>query len=389
LIPRSTVALAGLLLACVPLGCGGQVDALPSADGGVEAGLDAAPDIGIDSGSVAPPDAGSEVAPPPPWDAGPCSVATPPKAATGCGPDGPDPSTSAFHCGPSELGDSTCGNTTPVATCPTDTACMAARKQTGPKSDYRLGRLEFAAPTSLISLEGIAFTPFVNPTCVDKTSGEGLNLLLRIDRSSNTIQIGGAARSADHATFSFLGTTFDPSGYASVCPATASAPGASFALTPASSCLSWSTSGTSFSTGTIAALNIPVYDTPSGPPMILPLREASLQDVTVSPDGNCIGSWQKPFFCGMSVGWTTDGAILGKIGADDADRIVIKKVGCQSLCALLVNDSSKTDSTGHCRKDASGAVIAGLGDTCVGGTGCKNAFQFTAAFAAYGVTISP
>lgn len=387
---RSSLALSILLAVCAAVDCGGRLDAGPGAEGGLDSGLEVGADAGTDAGTIEFADGNTDVStPPPPWDSGHCSVATPPKAAAGCGPDGPDPATRAYHCGPSELGDSPCTNTTSVATCPTDTACMAMRKQSGAKSDYRFGRLEFAAPASLLALEGIAFTPFVNPNCVDKLSGEGLNLLLRLDRSSGTIQIGGAARSVDHATFSFLGTSFDPSTYASVCPGAASAGSAPFALAPASSCISWSTGGTSFSTGTMATLNIPIYDTPSGPPMMLPLREASLQDVTVSPDGNCIGSWQRSFFCGMSVGWTTDGAIVGKIAADDADRIVIKKVGCQSLCALLVNDSSKTDSSGHCRKDASGRVIAGLGDTCVGGAGCKNAFQFTAAFAAYGVTIAP
>jgi hypothetical protein len=372
----------------VPVGCGGQVNSQPGVEGGVDTGIDAVVEIGTDTGSVTPIDGGPDVGTPPPWDAGPCSVAAPPKAATGCGPDGPDPSGSAFHCGPSELGDSTCPNTTSVATCPTDTACMATRKQSGARREYRLGRLELAAPATLLSLEGIALTPFVNPSCVDKSSGEGLNLLLRIDRSSNTIQVGGAARSADHATFSFLGASFDPAGYASVCPS-ASTGGAPLAFAPATACIAWGPGGTSFSTGTMDVLNIPVFGAASAPPMIVPLREVSLKDVTVSPDGNCIGSWQKNYFCGMSQGWTTDGAIVGKISADDADRIMIKQVGCQTLCAILVNDTSKTDGSGHCRKDASGAVIAGLGDTCVGGTGCKNAFQFAAAFAAYGVTITP
>ena len=49
------------------------------------------------------------------------------------------------------------------------------------------------------------------------------------------------------------------------------------------------------------------------------------------------------------------------------------------------NDATKTD--GRVCKRVNG-VVPEIGTTCVGGTSCKNAFQFSATFGAYGVDIT-
>jgi hypothetical protein len=68
--------------------------------------------------------------------------------------------------------------------------------------------------------------------------------------------------------------------------------------------------------------------------------------------------------------------------------VPVKSAGCQSLCALLANDPTKTEAaTKTCKKNADGSYPE-IGDTCVGGASCKNAFRLVATFAAYGVTIT-
>lgn len=302
-----------------------------------------------------------------------------PPAKDRCNPPG--------KCSPVDVFDSKCTKGFPTG-CPSDTACMAQTKQTGDVLNYRMGRIKLWAPASLLALESIAVTPFVNPSCVDSTSGEGFSWLMQLDRTKNTLTTGGARKSADHKNFAFLaGEKVDPSTLDALCPGFGQAGAAAVPLDPMTVAVTWS--GNTFSTQMVPQINIPIFDTDvaTNPPVILPLKEAFMKNVTISSDKNCIGAWDKDYFCGSSQGWTTDGVLVGKITSDDADKVPIKKVGCQSLCALLVNDSSKTDDTGHCKKGADGKVITGIGDACVGGTGCNNAFALSATFGAYGVTV--
>lgn len=307
-----------------------------------------------------------------------CDDSNQPPAKDRCNPPG--------KCGPVDLGDSKCSKDIPL--CPTDTACMAAVKQSGNTLNFRAGRIRLWAPGSLLALENIAVTPFVNAACVDKTSGEGFSWLMQIDKTKNTITTGGSKKSTDHKTFSFLtGQKVDPGTLDAICPGFSKAGAAPIALDPVTASVTWN--GNTFSTAMLQTVNIPIFDTDvaTNPPVILPLQEAYMKNVTISADNNCIGTWDGNYYCGVSQGWTTDGIIIGKITADDADSVPVKKVGCQSLCALLVNDSSKTDSNGHCKKGADGKVIADIGDACVGGKDCKNAFALSATFGAYGISI--
>ncbi len=320
----------------------------------------------------------------------------------------PDRCNPPGKCGPTDLGDGVCkracktdGDCTTGhcdttsgfcrTTCPTDTACMAPVKQSGDVLNYRMGRITLWAPASLVSLQGMAVTPFVDPSCMTPSTGEGFSWLMQLDRSKNTLLTGGANKSTDHKTFSFLtGQTVDPSKLDLLCPGKGfgQAGAQPVPLDPVTVKVSWS--GNTFSTEMLQKINIPIFDTTvaSNPPVILPLQEAYMKDVTVSADNNCIGSWDSNYYCGVSEGWTTDGVLIGKITADDADQVPVSKVGCSSLCALLVGDATKTDSTGHCLKGSDGKVVAGYGDSCVGGQGCNNAFLLSATFSAYGVAIT-
>jgi hypothetical protein len=97
-----------------------------------------------------------------------------------------------------------------------------------------------------------------------------------------------------------------------------------------------------------------------------------------------IGHPNHEFRSNPSRGWRTGGLIVGKIPLEEADDIPVPIGGCQSLCAVLANDPDRVDS-GHCKRV--GGKVVEFGDTCVGGSGCKNAVWFSAAFAAHAVKI--
>ena len=70
-----------------------------------------------------------------------------------------------------------------------------------------------------------------------------------------------------------------------------------------------------------------------------------------------------------------------------AGRRVGATLGSILAVSLLVNDTTKTDpATQTCKKNADGSYPE-LGDTCIGGTGCKNAWTLRSGFAASGVAI--
>ena len=76
--------------------------------------------------------------------------------------------------------------------------------------------------------------------------------------------------------------------------------------------------------------------------------------------------------------------LTGKITVEDADRVPIKTAGCQSLCAILANDSSKVSGK-LCKRGADGKIPP-IGDSKVDVQG--DSFLLSATFAAYGVTIA-
>ena len=117
------------------------------------------------------------------------------------------------------------------------------------------------------------------------------------------------------------------------------------------------------------------------------LREGIMKSVTISDDLSCIGKWQAPYWTdGDTLGWTTGGILTGYITAEDADNVPVKTAACQSLCAILANDATKTTG-GKCKRDSgTGKIVAGVGpDPTSDGT---PAFLLSATFGAYGVDIT-
>jgi hypothetical protein len=132
----------------------------------------------------------------------------------------------------------------------------------------------------------------------------------------------------------------------------------------------------SWSSDNIPKLYVPIYlmgDVHQQ--IILPLTNSKVENVTLSTDGNCIGSYnpsgvtspnmsgtcddQDPSSCQR---WHTAGSLGGYITLKEADGVNIPQLG-KSLCVLLTNGTAADSSGTHCAKDSSGNVTA-QGDFC-------------------------
>jgi hypothetical protein len=284
-----------------------------------------------------------------------------------------------LYAGPVECNELACTNLASVASCPKN-ECMYQSEQTGAVKNFRMGRIRMWAPGSLVPLAPIAVNPNVNAKCANEGT-ESFSWLIQVDTANNTVKTGGARAAADSKTFSFLDESVNTADLEAICPGF-KGPTDPVTLNAVTSPIT--TEGGAFTTPRIDLINVPIFDT-SGLPIILPLRDAYLKGVKI--EGSCIGKWDPQYWCGSdTLGWTTGGAIIAKITAEDADRVPVKTAGCQSLCAILVNDSTKTDGK-VCKRGADGKVPE-IGTHCAGGEGCKNAFLLSATFGAYGVEIT-
>jgi hypothetical protein len=272
-----------------------------------------------------------------------------------------------------------CADLSKVQSCPRND-CMAPVIQTGDVSMMRISRQLTVAPASLVAITKLAVNPNVNPKCFDD-GRDAFNWLLRIDKKAGTLRTGGARPSTDAKTYKFLDEDVDGTQLGMVCPGFVGAP---LSLRPKTT--PFQLVNGMYVSGVIDKLNIPIYIEPT--PIVLPLTNVRFTEVQLWSDGSCIGHWEPDYWCDeKSLGWTTAGMVEGMILVADADKVPVKSIGCQSLCSLLVNDATKTNpDTKTCKKNPDGTYPE-LGDACIGGTGCKNAWHLRSAFAAYGVTI--
>ncbi len=300
----------------------------------------------------------------------------------------PDPTNAASACGPKDFGELTC---TPFDAGP-DSGCenvgtkCAALTKNDVSSDLinlRITHLQFWYPNILRKVGSALIHPQTNAKC---TGGqEVLNLLLQLDGTQRKMKVGSARPTTDGVTFSFLNQLYAPTAFSSACPGATRVPPAALEIKPFF--VPYTISGPNIATEVMPRMYIASFDTTKEVPSIVPIVDVSLKKIVITPDRNCIGSYDPIYGCpdNESLGWTTGGLIVGKIPLEEADNIPVPIGGCQSLCAVLADNPALVEGN-NCKRGSDGKIIE-FGDTCVGSSGCKNAMWVSAAFSAHAVKI--
>ncbi len=139
----------------------------------------------------------------------------------------------------------------------------------------------------------------------------------------------------------------------------------------------------SWTSAKMPKLYVPVYinRSPSNV-VVLPLSQSTMTGVTLSSDGNCIGSYnpsgvtsaQSTVADGTAVvtcqdqdyascqRWHTAGSLGGYVTLKEADQINIQVLS-KSLCVLLTGGTATTNGGRNCATDSSGNIVA-KGDFC-------------------------
>lgn len=324
---------------------------------------------------------------------GACSSSTPPPpppAATG-GSCATTPGTfPPANCDP--YGGATCPAPSPACNtmpCTANSACLAMADNSG-KTPYglRIRKLNVTAPPNLAQ-------HFIQTGIIDRginlhnacgESGDGtFSWIIQFDPTSKTLTTGGAPPSSDpfgvgycfvHETLSGLN------------------------VQPTMTSMTQAADGT-WASGVIPKLYVPIFVAMSSP-IVLPITHAQVKGVSISPHGNCIGSYNPDGVdspasdgtCADNGGcerWRTAGSLGGFITLQEADAIPIALNANKSLCTMLTGVSDPNDQT-HCPRDKNGNVTA-TGDFCSktdmpATSDCADSYWLAATFAASAAKIN-
>ncbi len=285
---------------------------------------------------------------------------------------------------------------TQSATCNAASACLAPASNTGTTDNFRLSALYLAAPKALTlaSVQGTIVNSgleFDNAACGQ--NGNALfNWLMTLDTAANTLKTGGAP------------VPTDTSGNSGFCYENDTQDG--LPVAPVTVPVTKAADGTYSTTNPIPALNIPFGIAGSTSIIVLPLHNLQISDVTVSDNGNCIGSYKTsgtttsdPIACSdidSCQRWTTSASLGAYITLAEADKVQVVQLQ-ESLCALLsLYQPGTKSSTGTCTTNADGSYVA-QGDWCTtanGGAGgpatatCADAYWLSSTFAASAVKVA-
>ena len=327
----------------------------------------------------------------------PVSDSGPPTGAIECDGGGPGGFPPA-NCDPSDNSCPSTGGTCSIDTaqCGDPTTCLPmADNSKKAVYDFRLRRLLITAPPALTNPAvglGLVQTSVIDqgvdlnaPQCGDHGKG-AFNWLLRVDPTGDQITTGGAPPSPDpfNTGFCFYRHVLG-----------------SLDIEPAQASITFDDAG-AFTTAPIALLNVPVFlsaDAGAADPsnvIILPLRNAVLQQAKLSANNNCIGSFNlqaldpgcniaDPSSCSK---WHTAGSLGGVMTLEDADKVPLTILP-ETLCVLLTG-TAPDPNTHKCVRDTGGNIVA-KGDYCSTSNkpgDCQDSFWLSATFAGAAVTIN-
>lgn len=264
--------------------------------------------------------------------------------------------------------------------CGSSSTCLPTADNKGKDVlDFRLRRLAIAAPKTLAAdfIQNTIVTLNIDldaKECAE--NGKGLfTWLLRVDRKNNVMKTGGAPPSNDPFGVGFCFANFDL--------------GANH-VAPIESKIEFT--GDTFESTELRDVNIPIFlsqDPASA--IVLPISDVRISDVTISSDGNCIGSLNKNALdpsCSddrsLCSKWNTSGALGGYITLEAAEGVKIRDLGGKSLCSFLFGESALS-----CPRGADGK-IAEVGDYCSttkSAGGCADSSWLAATFAGAAVKV--
>jgi hypothetical protein len=289
--------------------------------------------------------------------------------ATCCGQTGaPKLPAGAFPNPKCDDGDETqCGTSTscsiaPICGSTAATSCEPLADNSGQTTQsFRMRRLILVAPSTLANStvqQGVIDNgvDMNEPECGEEETGD-FSWLLSFDTTNNTLKTGGAPP----CDFSDAGGTpsCDPftTGYCFV-NKTISSPGGNIQVGPVTVATMKAADGT-IQTAPIPSLNIPIYF--QGSIIVLPIQGGSLAGVSITDNGNCIGSVNinalsaacDDQYTGCSK-WLTAGALTGYITLNEANNVQVLSLG-STLCSLL---TSPPDTSGPKQPGPGGAMLS-------------------------------
>ena len=295
----------------------------------------------------------------------------------------------ACSADPGKLPPADCDNSTNSG-CAANQGCVIDETRCGSKStclpladnkgkdvlDLRIRRLKIASPAALATdfIQNNVVT--LNIDLAEKSCGEpGKGLftwLLQVDRKNNTLVTGGAPPSDDAVSTGFCFARFDIG---------------SNHVEPITTKIEFT--GNTFKSVDRQKVKIPIFtDATLNGVILLPITDVQVSDVTLSDDGNCVGTVNPDALdptcadgpdCSK---WKTAGALGGFITLEEADAVQIALLS-KSLCAFFSGDAMK------CARDAQGKITY-QGDFCSttkAAGGCADSMWLAATFSASAIKI--
>jgi hypothetical protein len=295
-------------------------------------------------------------------------VPAPPSSAGGSGGGG------ACKVSPGQFPPPSCDDTDescapPATACPTTpcsgtSPCLAMTDNTAkPVQNLRIRKLNVTAPPALalgfIQAGVIDLGVNLKNFCGEPGDGS-FSWLIQFDPNSGKLTTGGAPPVDDPfgVGYCFVKATLS-----------------NIQVTPVTIQMTKGSDGT-WSSDVIDKLNVPIYvHGLESNVVVLPLSKSKVTGVTISTDGNCIGSYnpngvtppsplgtcqdQDPSSCQR---WHTAGSLGGYITLNEAEGVQVQDLG-KTLCVLLTQGSDTANGGKDCATDAQGNVTA-KGDFC-------------------------
>lgn len=272
---------------------------------------------------------------------------------------------------------------------PTDAACTKVQSdcvalvdnKEQAKFSLRMAHLGVEKPAALASPLVKTFVENgvgLNLAKCNVNGGGTFNLLMQFDTTAKTLTVGGAKPVTDPTKgYSFVTTTV---GGNDIKPVTVDVTiGADGVFTQAKG----------------IDIVLPIYLSPTAmePAVLLPIQQAKLSG-TLTDSNNCIGKFDPsqltPKVCTGGKPYTDAADLDGHITLEQADTVILKDLGNQSLCVLLSGDPTTYGDgamPNKCKRTADKINFQGDWCNATNDTACADSVKLTGKLAASAVLV--